>query len=106
MSKECLEWLSEARDVFLNLNKMIILADYKRMSQNRLGYVKAKIEQKIDFDPEALLLGNSTKVQKRRLRPKEFQIFINRDLQKIKNQALRKQIVQHILMHELLHIEL
>jgi len=70
MSKECLEWLSEARDIFLNLNKMIILADYKKMSQKRLGYVKAKIEQKIDFDPEALLLGNSTKVQKRRLRPK------------------------------------
>ena len=84
---------------------MIILSDYKKMTSKKLGYVKAKIEQKIDLDPEALLLGKSNKIKKRRLKPKEFKILINQDLQRIKNPALRKEIVQHILIHELTHIE-
>jgi hypothetical protein len=105
MENECIKWVSEAREVFPKLNRMVILADYKKMNHKRLGYVQTKIEQKIDFDPESLLLGNSNKIKKRRLKPKEFKIFINQDLQKIKNSALRKEVVQHILIHELLHIE-
>ena len=105
MVNECIEWIDETRDVFPSLNRLAILADYKKMSQKKLGFVRAKIEQKIDFDPESLLLGNSNKIQGTKLNPKEFQIFINQDLQRIKNIALRKQIVQYILIHELLHIE-
>lgn len=102
---ECAEWTNEVKEVFPNLGRKKISADYKTMSGKRLGYVKAKIEQKLDFNPEALILGESNKVQKRRLKPKEFKILINQDLQKIKNPALRKEIVQNILIHELLHIE-
>lgn len=102
---ECVEWVNEVKEIFPNLNRKKISVDYKKMSGRRMGCVKAKIEQKLDFDPEALILGESNKVQKRRLKPKEFKILINQDLQKIKNPALRKEIVQNILIHEMLHIE-
>lgn len=105
MGNECSEWLNEVKLVFPNLKSKKIFCDYKKMSQKRLGYISTKIERKLDFDPEALLLGEQTKIRKRSLKPKEFSVFINSDLQKIKNLALRKQIVQHILIHELLHIE-
>ena len=105
MENECMKWTSETREIFPKLNKIVILADYKKMSHKKLGCVQTKIEQKIDFDPESLLLGKSGKIKQRRLKPKEFRIFINQDLQKIKNPALRKEIVQHVLIHELLHIE-
>ena len=105
MDNEPMMWLNEVLQVFPTLNRKTILADYKKIKSRKLGYVTAKIEQKLDFDPEALLLGEQTNVKKRRLKPKEFKIFINRDLQKIKNPALRKEIVQNILIHELLHIE-
>ena len=102
---ECMEWLHEARDVFPSLDKKAIMSEYKGMSPTRLGCVKAKIEQKLDFDPEALLLGQKSTVRKTISKPSEFQIFINSSLQKIGNVALRKQVVQSILIHELLHIE-
>ncbi len=102
---ECTEWLNEVKEVFPNLGRKKISTEYKKMSRKSLGCVKSKIEQKLDFDAEALILGESNNVQKRRLKPKEFKILINQDLQKIKNIALRKEIVQNILIHELLHIE-
>lgn len=105
MQNECSEWLKEAREVFPKLKNKKIFCDYKKMSQKRLGYVSTKIERKLDFDPESLLLGEQTAVRRRVLKPKEFKVLVNSDLQKIKNIALRKEIVQHILIHELLHIE-
>lgn len=102
---ECMEWLNDARDVFPLLDKKAIVCEYKKMGQRRLGCVRAKIEQKLDFDPEALLLGEKTKVRKTRAKPSQFSISINSSLQKVGNVALRKQVVQSILMHELLHIE-
>ncbi|MCG2718399.1 MAG: hypothetical protein L6408_06155 [Nanoarchaeota archaeon] len=105
MIEECMLWLDEIRQPFPKLDKKVILAEYKKMSKKSLGFVKAKIEQKIDFDPEALLLGKNPKIKKKRTKPSEFKIFINQELQKIKNEALRKQVVQSIMVHELLHIE-
>lgn len=105
MIEECMLWLDEARQVFTKLDKKTILAEYKKMNRKSLGFIRSKIEQKIDFDPEALLLGEDYKVRKKRTKPSEFRIFINQELQRIKNEALRKQIVQSIMMHELLHIE-
>jgi len=98
-------WLNEALHVFPTLNRKTILADYKKIKSKKLGYVTAKIEQKLDFDPEALLLGKQTDIKKRRLKPKEFKIFINQGLESISNIALRKEVVQNILIHELLYIE-
>ncbi|OYT34546.1 MAG: hypothetical protein B6U87_01860 [Candidatus Aenigmarchaeota archaeon ex4484_52] len=102
-----MNWLKEVRSVFRVLNKKTILADYKKMSRKKLGFVRSRIKHKIDFDAVALLLGKSKaqKIQKTIVKPNEFEIFINQDLQKIKKEILRKEIVQHILIHELLHIE-
>jgi len=100
-----MEWLAEARNVFPSLDKKVILAEYKRLGRKSLGCVRAKIEQKMAFNPEDLLLGKSNEVKKVRVKPKEFMIIINQDLQRINNIALRKEIVQSIMMHELLHVE-
>ena len=98
-------WLSEVKRVFPKLIRKSISVDYKSISKKKLGYVKAKIEQKLDFDAESLLLGQKTEMKKQLKIPSDYKIFINQELLKIKNTALRRQIVQHILIHELLHIE-
>lgn len=105
MPNECPEWLYEVRQIFPKLDKKVILSEYKDMSGRRLGYVSANISHKLDFNPENLILGKNTEVKKIIEKPHEFSVFINSDLQKIKNIALRKEIVQNIMIHELLHIE-
>jgi len=102
---ECMEWLLDVRGVFPKLDKKTILTEYKKMSNKKLGYVSAKIEQKLDFNPESLLLGEPTIMRRKIKKPQEFKVYINQKLQDIENSALRKEIVQHILIHELLHIE-
>ena len=102
---ECKDWLNETLEVFPKLKRKSIEADYKKMPRKKLGFVSAKIENKLDFDAEALILGETNSVNLKRVKPKEFKISINVELQKIRNIALRKQIIQHILIHELLHIE-
>ena len=102
---ECKEWLEETREVFPELKRKKIEADYKLMNHKKLGFVSAKIEKRMNFNAEALLLGEDTTVRHNKIKPKEFKIFINTELQRIKNIALRKQIVQSILIHELIHIE-
>jgi len=105
MEKECIIWLNEAREVFPSLDKKSILTDYKNISGKGLGYVKARIEQKMNFDAEAFILGKDYRISKKRIMPKEFYIYINSKLQEIKNPELRKEIIQFIMIHELLHIE-
>lgn len=102
--REISEWLNEALVVFPEVKRKKIEVDYKEMNPKKLGYVAAKIPRKLDFDPEALLLGTSISVRKKISKPKEFKIFINQRIKKITNTLLRKQVVQHILIHELLHI--
>lgn len=98
-------WLHEVREIFPKLDNKIIMADYKKIAKKSLGYVKTKIEEKLDFNPESLILGKNYKIKKRKLKPKEFYIFINDKLQEIKNLELRKEIIQFTMIHELLHIE-
>jgi len=105
MENECARWLNEVRDIFPKLRKKIILANYKKISKKSLGYVKTKIEERINFNPEALILGKEQKIKKNKLKPKEFYIYINKRLQRIKKNDLRKEVVQFIMIHELLHIE-
>ena len=97
-------WLEETLQVFPEIKRKTVRIVYKPLSVKSLGRVKAKIEQKLDFSPEALLLGEKQDIRKRRLKPKEFVIQINDRIQNVKNEALRKEIVQYIIIHELLHI--
>lgn len=102
--KECEEWLKECLLVFPEIKRRKIYIDYKEVSSKKLGYVSAKIEKKLDFNPESLLLGEETPVKEKKLKPKDFKIFINNRICRINNVALRKEIAQHIIIHELLHI--
>lgn len=62
MENECTAWLNEVREIFPKLNRKIISADYKKIARKSLGYVKTKIEQKFNFDPESLILGKNHKM--------------------------------------------
>ncbi len=105
MSSELELWKDETMQVFPEIKRKAVRIEYKSMSMKSLGRVKAKIEQKLDFDPEGLLLGEKQDVRRRRLKPKEFVIQINNRIQNVKNEALRKEVVQYVLLHELLHIK-
>lgn len=105
MDLELKSWLDETLQVMPEIKRKAVRIEYKPISVKSLGRVKAKIEQKLDFDPEALLLGEKQDVRKRRLKPKEFMIQINDRIQNVKNEALRKEIVQYVILHELLHIK-
>jgi hypothetical protein len=98
------EWLNETLEVFPEIKRKKILADYKKIASKKLGYVTAKIPKDYNLDPEALLLGATNSVRKKIRKPRDFKIFINDRINKIPNLALRKQIVHYILIHELLHI--
>ena len=102
--KECEEWLKECLLVFPEIKRKKISIDYKEIKSKKLGYVSARIERKVDFDPEALLLGEDTRINEKKVKPKDFRIFINNKFNRINNTALRKQIVQNVIIHELLHI--
>ena len=101
---ECKGWLKECLLVFPEIKRKKICIDYKKISSKKLGYVSAKIEKKLDFDHEALLLGKKTSIIEKKHKPKEFKMYINHRLQKIGNISLRKEIAQNIIIHELLHI--
>jgi len=101
---ECEEWLKECLLVFPEIKRKKICISYKEISSKKLGYVSAKIEKKLDFNPEALLLGEDSHIKEKKSKPKEFKIFINSKLNRVSNIALRKEIVQNIIIHELLHI--
>lgn len=101
---ELKEWLKECLTAFPEIKRKKICINYKKITAKRLGYVSAKIEREIDFDAEALLLGENINIKKKKKKPKEFKIFINDKFENIKNIALRKQIIQYVVIHELLHI--
>ncbi len=58
-----------------------------------------------EVDPESLLLYGRAEPKIRRKISGDFEIKINEKLRKIKNPAMRKQVVQYVLIHELLHLE-
>lgn len=90
---------------FPRLKRHSIICQYARTPKNILGRVHGKISVTRDVDPEAVLLeGRSSTVVKRKADGK-FRITINENLGKIGHPLLRKQVVQHTIIHELFHIE-
>ena len=91
--------------VFPSLKRIKIECKYKKLPKNTLGRVKGKVLMKRDIDIEALLIEGKVKAKIKREKPKEYEIEINEKLKGIKKEVIRKQIVQHTIIHELLHIE-
>ncbi|MBL7169407.1 MAG: hypothetical protein ISS48_00105 [Candidatus Aenigmarchaeota archaeon] len=102
---DCLEWLFGCRKVFPKLDKLSIRAEYKKMSYKKLGYVKGLIFQKEEIDPEVLLLEGVVKKKRKKKLRGNFTVFINENFKKVKKKNVRKQVVQSIMVHELMHIE-
>jgi DNA polymerase III epsilon subunit-like protein len=105
MENECVEWLKECRKVFPKLRLYKITCSYTKVPENILGRAKGKVLVKRDVDPEALLLHGIAKAKIKRKVIREVDIEINEKLKEIRNPLLRKQVVQHTIIHELLHFE-
>ena len=99
------QWLKECMQVFPSLKRIKIECKYKKLPKNTLGRVKGKVLMKREIDIEALLIEGKVKAKIKREKPKEYEIEINEKLKGIKKEVIRKQIVQHTIIHELLHIE-
>ena len=102
---ELVAWLSECRRVFPKLKRYTITCEYAKTPKNCLGRAKGVVHVKKDIDAEALLLDGEAKVRIKRRTLREYTIEVNKDLRKIRKKALRKQVAQTIIIHELLHIE-
>jgi uncharacterized protein YggL (DUF469 family) len=102
---ECIEWLEECRKAFPKIKRYKIFCDYAKISNKALGRVEGSIQMQRLIDPESLLLNGKAKMKIKRKTIKEFKIKINENLRKIDNSMLRKQAVQYVIIHELMHIE-
>jgi len=102
---ECMEWAFECRKVFPTLDKFSIEAGYAKTPKNALGRVKGIVKAAQDFDAIELLLTGIKKSKNSKKLEEKFTIEINQEIKKVEPEEIRKMVVQHILMHELLHIE-
>nr|MDO8082673.1 hypothetical protein [Candidatus Freyarchaeota archaeon] len=105
MEDECSEWIDECLKVFPKLGKYVITARYYRMSKKMLSRIKMYTLSSKDIDVEALLLRGESKSETKVELRGFCQIQINSRLREIENAEVRKQIVQHAMIHDLLHAE-
>ncbi len=105
MEDECSEWLGECLKVFPKLGKNVVTARYYRLPKKVLSRIKMYNLGLEDVDVEALLLRGERKSEVKVDLSKFYEIQINRKLREIENKEVRKQIVQNIMIHDLLHAE-
>ncbi|MEM2259207.1 MAG: hypothetical protein QW762_04375 [Candidatus Thermoplasmatota archaeon] len=99
------KWLKECLKVFPELGKDIkIKCFYKKTPRKCLGRVMGRVDTKKDIDVESLLFEGKVKKKIVRKKPGRYEIEINKNLKRIKRKAIRKQVVQYVIVHELLHI--
>ena len=102
---ECATLLTEVRAVFPKLQRINIEAAYEESFGNNISSMSGASKKDLDFDPEALLTGEETKVVEKKVAAENYAIHINQKLKRIRTQLLRKQVVQHTIMHHLLMVE-
>lgn len=102
---ECSEWLFECRIAFPKLKNMTIACEYVPLSQKVLGRIRGKIKREQDIDAEELLLSGKLITKTKKSVEEEFAVQINERLKNIGKHELRKQAVQYIIIHEVLHAE-
>lgn len=102
---ECIEWVFECRKVFPALDKLAIEATYAKTPKKVLGRVKGTVKVLQDFDAKEFLLTGNKKTKNNKKLEERFIIEINEKLKKAEPIEIRKQIIQHITIHELQHIE-
>lgn len=102
---ECIEWLAETRKVFPKLQGMNIEISYEEFLGNNLSTMSGASKKEMNFDPEALLMGEETIVVEKKIAAENYAIHMNQKLKRIRTPLLRKQVAQHSIMHHLLTIE-
>jgi len=102
---EAVKWLKECMEVFPLLKKHNITCKYSKLPKNVLGRVKICYVEEKDIDTRALLIEGRRRVSITRKRDDEYKIEISEKLKKVKEPELRRQVVEHTIIHELLHIE-
>jgi hypothetical protein len=105
LEDECSEWLGECLKVFPKLGKYVVTARYYRMSKKVLSRIKMYVTGLKDIDVEALLLRGESKSETKVDLSEFYEIQINSKLREIENAEVRKQIVQHTMIHDLLYAE-
>jgi len=105
MSDECTEWILECREAFPKLDRFTITSEYKKLGKNVLGRVKGQVERYRDIKPKSIFLDGEVKFSTKTKEEHSYQIFINEKLKKVEPDNFRKQVIQNIMTHELLHIE-
>ncbi len=102
---ECSEWLNECLKVFPELGKKYVaIARYYRLPKKMLSRIRIN-KLNMDIDVEALLLHGESKPESRIVLRGFCEIQINNRLKEIENKEVRKQIVQHTMIHNLLYAE-
>ena len=97
-------WFKECVKIFPEVRSRRIAFAYARTPKNVLARVKGRLMISREIQAEKLLLEGNTHVRIKRHLPREYVIQINKNVAKIKKEPLRKQVVQYLVIHELLHI--
>lgn len=104
MEDECSEWVNECLKVFPKLGKYVVTARYYRLSKKLLSRIRMNTLN-VDIDVEDLLLRGESKSEPKIALRGFLEIQINNKLKEIENREVRKQIVQHTMIHNLLYAE-
>ena len=103
--KEESSWLNECMKVMPDVKRgRKVTISYARTPKNVLARVKGKVMMNREVDAVRLLLQGETSTRIRRRMPKEYVIHINENISRIPETALRQQVVQYLIIHELLQI--
>ncbi|MDY6932192.1 MAG: hypothetical protein SVJ22_09795 [Halobacteriota archaeon] len=102
---EAARWLKECLKVFPLLKKHDITCKYSKLPKNVLGRVKISYLEEKDIDARALLLEGRSRLRVSKKRDDKYKIEISEKFKGIEEVEVRKQVVEHTIIHELLHIE-
>lgn len=103
---ECEEWLEECLNVFPKVRRRYhVTCIYAKTPEGTLGRIRGEVTVRREVDPESLLLYGKAMPKIRRKISGDLEIQVNEKLRKIENPLMRKQVVQYLFVHELLHLE-
>ncbi len=104
IENECSAWLEECMKAFPELKDYKITCSYAKIPKNLIFVTHSSMTMVRNVEPEEVLLKGDSNVTITRKESKKFKIEINRNLRKIRNPLLRKQVIQHDLISELVRI--
>ncbi len=105
MENECMDWLNECMKAFPNLKKYTIACGYAKTPEHIMGRLHSSVAINREVNAEEVLLGGKSAVIVREETSKDFRIEINTKLRNIRNPLLRKQVVMHTIIYELVRID-